>query len=171
MSEIVLRPLSAADVPSVLALQAQCYGADFLEDAQAFAAKLRAAEPYRTCWMAWRGEQPLAYLVGLPLCHDSLPALNAQSLQLPAEPRLLYLHDLAVAPAGRSLGLARRLVEHLERRAGDLGLKTLGLVAVQGAETFWQRQGYASLQQLSATLAAKLASFGPEARFMQRSLA
>jgi GNAT superfamily N-acetyltransferase len=171
MTDIQLRPLRVADVPAVLALQAQCYGADFLEDAQAFEAKLHAAEPYWTSWMAWRGDEPLAYLVGLPLSHDSLPALNAPQLQLPAQASLLYLHDLAVAPAGRSLGLARRLVEHVERRASDLGLVTLGLVAVQGSQAFWQGQGFATLQPLPAALAAKLASFGPEARFMQRSLA
>ena len=40
----MLRPLRAADVEAVLALQAQCYEAQFLESAQAFVAKLEAAE-------------------------------------------------------------------------------------------------------------------------------
>jgi len=173
MSESIdLRPLRVADVPAVLALQAQCYEAQFLESAEAFAAKLRAAEPLQTSWMAWRGDTALAYLVGLPLCQDSLPALNAPQLELPAQPRLLYLHDLAVAPAGRALGLARRLVAQLEARARALGLATLGLVAVQDSQAFWQRQGFELLQPAPASgLALKLASFGPQARYMERRLA
>jgi GNAT superfamily N-acetyltransferase len=170
MLGIELRAIGPADVGTVLSLQAQCYEAHFLEDARAFEAKLIAARAYDTCWMAWRGDQALAYLVSLPLCHDSLPALNAPDCLLPATPRLLYLHDLAVAPAGRSLGLGRWLVSRIEQRASALGLATLGLVAVQGSQPYWQGQGFAPLQELGPKLAAKLASFGADAAFMQRSL-
>ena len=159
-----LRPLTPEDVPAVLALQAQCYGPEFLESAQAFRAKLEAAAPHRCSWMAWRGEEPLAYLV-------SLPALDAPSLSLPAVPRLLYLHDLAVAPAGRSLGLGRRLVAQVLESARALGLARLGLVAVQGSVPYWQAQGFAEPAVLAETLARKLASFGDEARWMERMLA
>lgn len=166
-----LRLLSPEDVPAVLALQAQCYGPEFLESAQAFRAKLEAAAPHRCSWMAWRGEQPLAYLVSLPVCEQSLPALDAPSLSLPAVPRLLYLHDLAVAPAGRSLGLGRRLVAQVLQSARALGLARLGLVAVQGSVPYWQAQGFAEPAALAEALAKKLASFGEEARWMERVLA
>jgi GNAT superfamily N-acetyltransferase len=170
MTGLMLRPIGPAEVGTVLALQAQCYPAQFLEDARAFEAKLIAARAYETCWMAWRGDQALAYLVSLPLCHDSLPALNAPDCPLPAEPRLLYLHDLAVVPAGRSLGLGRRLVARIEQRARALALPSLCLVAVQGSQPYWQGQGFAPEQELSPKLAAKLASFGADAVFMQRTL-
>lgn len=170
MSDLELRPLRAADVQAVLDLQSQCYEARFLESAAAFEAKLRAAEPWHSCWMAWQGGVPLAYLVALPADLESLPALDAPSVELPAAPSLLYLHDLAVAPAGRSLGLGRRLVQQIERRAADLGLARLGLVAVQGSVPYWQRQGFAARAALPAALARKLSSFGAEARFMERAL-
>src|SRR6218665_348194 len=104
MTAVVPRPLRVADVPAVLALQAQCYEARFLERAESFAAKLERADGDRTCWMAWRAgvPEPLAYLVSLTACEDSLPALDAAQLRRPAVPRFLYLHDLAVAPAGRA---------------------------------------------------------------------
>ncbi|MFY8117130.1 MAG: GNAT family N-acetyltransferase [Roseateles sp.] len=165
-----LRLLTAADVPAVLALQAQCYGPEFLEGAQAFRAKLEASAPHRCSWMAWRGSEPLAYLVSLPVCEQSLPALDAPSVSLPAVPRLLYLHDLAVAPAGRSLGLGRRLVAQVLESAQALGLTRLGLVAVQGSVPYWQAQGFAEPVMLAAGLAKKLASFGVEARWMERAL-
>jgi ribosomal protein S18 acetylase RimI-like enzyme len=167
---LLLRPLRAADVEAVLALQAQCYAAHFLESAQAFVAKLEAAAPHACCWMAWRGAEPLAYLVSLPVCADSLPALDAPLVSLPAVPRLLYLHDLAVAPAARSLGLGGRLLARVLESAGALGLARLGLVAVQGSVPYWQRQGFAEPAALAPALAEKLASFGAEARWMERAL-
>ena len=171
MSEPVrLRPLGAADVPAVLALQAQCYEAQFLEGAPAFEAKLHAAAGFESSWMAWQGDTPLAYLVALPVCEDSLPALDAPAVVLPAAPRLLYLHDLAVAPAGRALGLGRRLVAQIEQRARVLGLMRLGLVAVQGSVPYWQRQGFAEPDVPAPALAAKLASFGAGACWMERRL-
>lgn len=172
MSEIDLRPLQVADVPAVLALQAQCYEARFLESAQAFEAKLQAAKDHGTCWLASsEGGQPLAYLISLPASAHSLPALDAGSAEVPAQPQLLYLHDVAVAPAGRSLGLASKLIERVEQRAAALGLRELGLVAVQGSAPFWMRKGFAPLSQLPQAIALKLASFGPDACFMQRALA
>jgi ribosomal protein S18 acetylase RimI-like enzyme len=172
MSEISLRPLTLADVPAVLDLQAQCYAYEFLESADSFSAKIAATEAQQTSWVAQdaASQQPLAYLVALPACAATLPTLNAAQLQVPEQPELLYLHDLAVAPQGRALGLGRRLVEMVEKRAAALGLRRLGLVAVQGSQPYWQGRGFEALERLPAQLAAKLASFGPEARFMQRAL-
>ncbi len=170
MSELVLRPLQAADVPLVLALQAQCYETQFLESAQAFEAKLRFAEPYGSSWIAIQGEVALAYVVALPVCLQTLPALDAPDVTLSAQPELLYLHDLAVAPTGRSLGLGRRLAERVEQRARALGLARMGLIAVQDSLAYWQRQGFAELPSLPAVLQAKLVSFGPQARWMERQV-
>jgi len=167
---LVFREMAPADLPAVLALQAQCYGPEFLESAQAFEAKLRAAAALGTCWLASRAGQPLAYAVSLPLCPETLPALDAPQCALPAEPQLLYLHDMAVAPAGRAMGVARRLLALLEARAQALGLGRMGLVAVQGSLPYWQRHGFAPLQQLPAALQRKLASFGQQARYLERPL-
>ena len=174
MTAVVLRPLRVADVPAVLALQAQCYEARFLERAESFAAKLERADGDRTCWMAWRAgvPEPLAYLVSLTACEDSLPALDAAQLRRPAVPRFLYLHDLAVAPAGRALGLGRRLLQTVEQRARALQLARIGLVAVQDSVPYWHRQGFAApAGALPEALTLKLASFGPQARWLERHLA
>ena len=40
MPEIVLRPLAVADMPAVLAVQAQCYGDMLLESSDALASRL-----------------------------------------------------------------------------------------------------------------------------------
>ncbi|MDI4631898.1 GNAT family N-acetyltransferase [Pelomonas sp. V22] len=170
MTSVALRLLRAADVPAVLALQAQCYEAQFLESARAFEAKLLAAEPHRSSWIAMQGELAQAYAVALPVCLQTLPALNAPHITPSARPELLYLHDLAVAPAGRSLGLGRLLAEQVEQSARALGLARIGLIAVQDSLAYWQRQGFAELPSLPEGLQAKLASFGPQARWLERQV-
>lgn len=170
MSMVALRPLRAADVPQVLALQAQCYEAQFLESSRAFEAKLVAAEPHRSSWIAMQDGVALAYVVALPVSLRTLPSLDAPSISISGQPDLLYLHDLAVAPAGRSLGLGRRLAVQVEQSAQTLGLDRIGLVAVQASEAYWRRQGFEELEILPEVLAVKLASFGADARWMERRL-
>ena len=160
--------MTLADLDAVLALQQRCYGVSLLEGREAFAAKLAATAGLDSCWMARQGDEPLAYAVSLPVCEATLPALNAPRCERSASPTLLYLHDMAVAPEARSLGLAGRLLAQLQQRARALGLAHLGLVAVQGSVPYWQRHGFAEPAHLPPALAAKLASFGPEARFLWR---
>ena len=61
-------------------------------------------------------------------------------------------------------------VKALVRSAADAALK-LGLVrgdliAVQGAWSFWEKLGYAPAEGLSDELKAKVAGYGPDARYM-----
>ncbi len=171
MSRVHLHAMTPVDLDAVLALQQRCYGVDFLERREAFAAKLAVTDGLGCCWMA-RDEdgQRLAYAVSLPICEATLPALDAPRCQRPVSPTLLYLHDMAVAPEARSLGLASRLLERLRESAGALGLGRMGLVAVQGSQPYWQRQGFAEAAALTAPLRAKLTSFGADARFLVQSL-
>ncbi|PZP36679.1 MAG: GNAT family N-acetyltransferase [Roseateles depolymerans] len=168
-AELSLRPLTAADLGELLALQSRCYGADYLESRASFEAKLAATEGRSTCWMAWRDREALAYAVALPVTEQTLPALNAPLCERVPKPELLYLHDIAVSPEARSLGLAGRLLACLAERAQDLGLSRLALIAVQGSVPYWTRQGFEPWPAQGA-LALKLASFGVEARLMQRRL-
>lgn len=167
--EVALRPLSAADLGALLALQSRCYGAEFLESRSSFEAKLAATEDRSTCWMAWQGDAALAYAVALPVTEQALPTLNAPLCERVASPDMLYLHDIAVSPDARSLGLAGRLLATLTERAQDLRLARLALIAVQGSVPYWERQGFEPWPARDA-LAAKLASFGASAQLMQRRL-
>ncbi len=170
MSRVQLHAMAPVDLDAVLALQQRCYGVEFLERREAFAAKLAATEGLACCWIA-RGDDgaPLAYAVSLPVCEATLPALDAPHCERPASPSLLYLHDMAVAPEARSLGLAARLLAQLKARSQALGLPQMGLVAVQGSVPYWQRQGFAEPPVLAPGLAAKVASFGADARFLVQS--
>lgn len=158
--------MTLADLDAVGALQQRCYGDLYLESRSAFAAKLEVTAGLDCCWMAREAGEPRAYAVSLPVCEATLPALDAPRCERPARPTLLYLHDMAVAPEARSLGLGARLLAQLRQRAQALALPRMGLVAVQGSVPYWQRQGFAELTAVPAPLAAKLATFGRDARFM-----
>ncbi len=149
-----MRTLSLADLPAILALQAECYAADYLEPEAAFAAKLQGSP--ETCWgvstqaTAEVGGALQAYLIGLPVHSWHGPALHASTWSPPAQPRALYLHDLALHPSTRGQGVGQALVAHAEAWARARGLAALCLMAVQGSTGYWARQGFTSLHALLA---------------------
>ncbi|WP_423599579.1 GNAT family N-acetyltransferase [Roseateles sp. MS654] len=166
-----LKVIGRADIPAVLAVQAQCYGPEFLESAQAFEAKLDAARHLHCSFLAVQAGEPLAYVVSLPVDDGDLPALDAPAVARARAPRTLYLHDLAVSPAGRAKRLGHKLVQQVVHRAQDMGLTQMALVAVQGSRDYWARQGFADAEASpGSALAARLSSFGPGSILMRRAL-
>ncbi|MDT8998105.1 GNAT family N-acetyltransferase [Paucibacter sp. APW11] len=169
-----LRPLLEADLDAVLAIQSACYQPGFHESRQAFAAKLQATP--QGCWLAVGkcgsecDVEALAYVFSVAVDAGQLPALDAQQISVPRQAEWLYLHDMAVAPVARTLGVAAALLARLEQVAAAQQLSSIVLIAVQASLPFWQRQGFAELQPLTPLLAAKLASYGPQARLLWRPL-
>lgn len=163
----VVRPLRTADLDAVMAIQSACYTAFAPESRDAMAAKPRLAPG--TCWVASAGAQgrPLAYLLALPWRQGEAPALDAVLDQLPPAPDCLYLHDLAVAPEARALGLGAALVERFLATLRRGPWRRAALIAVQDAAPYWQRHGFVR-QRPDAALAAKLCTYGPGAQYMLR---
>ena len=82
---------------------------------------------------------------------------------------MLYVHDLAVSPAGRGAGAGRRVVARAFELAARDGLRTAELIAVAGAADYWRRLGFAEAEA-PAVLAVKVATYGPQARWMTRPI-
>ncbi len=138
---------------------------------EAFTAKLRAARHLHCSYLAVEAGQPLAYVVSLPVDDGQLPALDALSVTPARAPRTLYLHDLAVSPAGRARRLGHKLVQQVVHRAQDMGLTQVALVAVQGSTAYWERHGFSVSEPAPGSpLAARLATFGSGATLMRRAL-
>lgn len=162
-----LRRLQAADLAALMALQAQAYGASLVEPASAMAQRL-AITP-QTVWglFAASGEM-CAYL----LAYRSVPGAVAplhHPFEPAPQPTALYLHDLAVHPGAKGQGLGLRLVEAALALARGEGLGGLGLVAVQGSQPFWRRQGFQDSRPDAASQAT-LAGYGEGAAYLWRSL-
>lgn len=103
-----------------------------------------------------------------PWTGDAAPALNTLIAAIPADASVMYLHDLALAPDVRGGGWSRPIVERLARDAGSAGWPALTLVAVNDAAPFWERHGFTIAEPPG--MAAKLAGYGPDARYMVRRL-
>jgi ribosomal protein S18 acetylase RimI-like enzyme len=159
------RPMTEADLPQVGMLAAAIHP-DFPEDDAVFAERLRLYPA--GCHVLARGEALAAYVVSHPWIDRQPPALNDLLGVLPDRPSTYYIHDLALAPAARGSGAGGKIVAQLAALARSEALPTMSLVAVNGSERFWQRQGFAPVAV--PELEAKLRSYSAAARFMVRVL-
>jgi len=168
MPELTIRPIVADDLPGILAVQQACYGGGFLEPGDALAS--RWARGPAMCLVALRGSEVVGYLLSHawhawtpPKLHAPLPAPDADDL-------LWFVHDLAIAPEGRGQRLGERLYALASVSAQAQGLRQSRLVAVQGADVFWRRLRYQSIDMDSAAAAALRAVYGEDAELMERAL-
>lgn len=163
-----IRPLTADDIDTILAVQRRCYADGFLESAEAFRSKLAATA--QTCWLVSQADTAIGYLIALPVRYDTFPRLNAPTFVASPTPELLYIHDLAITPAGRALGLGGQLLEHALQAAAAQRIRRAGLIAVQDSVDYWTRRGFRLIDPVPPVLSEKLASFGEDARYMEKVL-
>lgn len=163
-----LRPLTCADMPRVAALQLIAYEPLFHEPQDILASRLAVAPTL--CWGAFSGETLLAYILSHPWPPASPPPIGA-TIAEPEPTDNWFIHDLAIGPDARGLGLGRALVAAASAAALDAGLTRADLVAVQGAWRFWEKLGYAAPDDLPPALAAKVAGYGEDARYMTAQIA
>jgi GNAT superfamily N-acetyltransferase len=109
------------------------------------------------------------YLIAYPWTAGSAPPLNSLIGTLPQHADVIYLHDLALHPRARGKGLTATIVERLAAQSQADGWAAIALVAVNRAAGFWSRMGFAVVDD--PAMASKLASYGADAVYMQRSLA
>lgn len=160
------RPMRPTDIDAVVEV-ARLSFPDHFEDRACFQNRL-ALYP-RGCFVLAESEGAArGYLIAYPWKAESAPPLNTVIEGLPAQPDLIYLHDLALHPEARGGGVTGAIVERLAEQATEDGWPAIALVAVNDAVRFWSRYGFA--EQPAEAMAAKLASYGPDARYMLRPL-
>lgn len=163
---ISVTAMTATDLDDALALQSRSYPAFLVEDASAFASRMGLAASF--CLAARREGELLGYLLahGWPRC--SPPAVGTVLTDCgPGD--VLFIHDLAVASAGRGSGVGRMLIARAFDLAARAGLRRAELIAVEGAADYWRRLGFVAVP-VSGTLAAKVATYGPQACWMEREI-
>ena len=164
-----LRPAHHADVPEILRIQAQCYTEIEPETADAYLNKLEQAPDCAFVIEDASCKQVLAYLFALPIQIEAPPELDAQDFVCPATANCLYLHDLAIAPNARGLGLSRPLMQAFFAAAQARRLPWASLIAIQDSQAFWQAYGFASSElSLRADLQNKLRSYGAASYLLQK---
>jgi len=159
--------MATTDIDAVLAIQADAYSDDVIEEATVIAARLTTAPD--TAWVAQNKEGVQAYLVTYPSRLGSLTALGA-NFQCAANPDCLYLHDLAVASAANGAGMGQALIHEAIRYAEGQGYPFSALISVQNSVRFWQRHGYCVVENLSQPQQALLSTYTGPAYYMSRAL-
>ena len=151
-----LRLLTPADTPAAARLQEAVYQPLYHEPQAVLESRLAVAAPF--CWGAFEDEVLLAYILSHPWPAASPPPIGVMLAAPPEAAGNWFVHDLAISPAARGMGLGRALVGSAAGAALASGIGKGDLVAVQGAWSFWERLGYAPPDELPAALAAKVAA-------------
>lgn len=158
----VIRKMKAADLAAVLGIQSCCYDDSKLESGQSFLAKLEASPA--TCFIALAAEAPAGYLVSVPAEAGNPPLLNCPSYLAPPRANALYLHDLAVHPEARGIGIADALIEAYFQTLKQSKFQIACLTAVNNSSKFWERYGF-RVNPIDAT-AEKISTYGMGAQYM-----
>lgn len=158
------RPMSPADLPAISAISDRVHGR-YSEAREVYAERLVLYPA--GCFVLADAGPPAGYLIAHPWHRDSPPKLGTMLEAIPADVDTFYLHDIALLPAARGTGAGRAAVELATDRARAAGFGEITLMAVGGADRFWAAQGFAIADAASDLLA----SYGPEARLMRRTIA
>ncbi|MFJ6025200.1 GNAT family N-acetyltransferase [Brevundimonas sp. NPDC092305] len=159
------RPMTSADLDGVVRVAALGFP-DHFEDRACFENRL-TLNPSGCSVLAGKAGV-VGYLIAYPWRDGEIPPLNTWIEALPSDADRLYLHDLALDPAIRGGGHAATAIERLVGQARKDGWPAISLVAVNDAAPFWARHRFEVVE--SPALAARLASYGPDARYMVRPL-
>ncbi|WP_420480066.1 GNAT family N-acetyltransferase [Brevundimonas sp. FT23028] len=158
--------MTEADLDAVAAIAVIGFP-DHFEGRDLFANRL-ALNPSGCFVLAAGVGEPRGYMVAYPWRSDSAPALNTLIEAIPADASVMYLHDLALHPDARGGGHTGAVVEQLAVAAKAAGWPAVALVAVNDASPFWTRHGF--IVRETPEMAARLASYGSDARYMVRPL-
>jgi ribosomal protein S18 acetylase RimI-like enzyme len=155
------RAMIADDLDGVVAV-ARIAFPDHPEGRACFAERLALAP--ESCFVL-AGEGGVAgYLIAYPWPQGAVPPLDTLLGALSESRDSWYLHDLALLPEARGGGKARAGLALLFARLDA----PIALVSVNDSAAFWQAQGFEPRE--SPALRAKLSSYGPDARYMVRSV-
>ncbi len=163
------RPMEQADLDRVMAI-AEVVHPDYPEDRAVFAERL-ALYPDGCAMAEQTGAEGDVTCIGYIVLHPGRlgvpPPLDSPLGTLPDSPDCLYLHDVALLPAARGLGLGAAALERMNALAARQGFRWLALTSTPGARAFWDAQGFLP-HDGGAGLAAKLASYGGGMTYMTK---
>lgn len=168
-SRIFLRPTRGADLFRIRQIQALGY--DDLPPDRYGALRSRLKAPGSVCAVVQRGRTVLGHVQALPWPTGHVLRLDERIQGVPPGADSLFVYEIAVHPAVQGRGLARRLMDHVERSARQRGLRALGLVAYGDAAAYWQRLGFEPHPLRDAAAQEALASYGGQGQYLARVLA
>ncbi len=158
------RAIIEGDWPTILRIQSEVYY-DFSPESEAVM-RSKANRGYATSLVALdHNSAVVAYCLAYPYAADRIAALGAVDASPITPSDNLFVHDLAVQKASAGRGVAQAMFGHLLTIARGAGYRTLSLVAVQQAASFWTKMGFTTSTQATIN-----DSYTGAASFMIRDL-
>lgn len=158
---MLTRPLRETDWPRVAALESATYRDLGLSESLD---GLRSRAGDGTSFVVESDGAVVGYVLALSYPYGRFPDL-AEAEPVPAREPNLHLHDMAVAAEHRRAGLGSKLAGHLLTVAREHGYERVSLVALEGRDAFWARQGFHPQPSVPPP-----AGYGPGATYMSHLL-
>jgi len=165
--EVVVRAMQARDIPAMLAIQAESYPPETLEDEATMRARFQC---FPDCaWVAVDPAGVCAYLVAYRSLLGKVSRLGSVFARV-ENPDCMYVHDLAISRRARGAALGSRLVAGACAQAIGEGLTHSALVSVHGSRGFWSALGYRVAELPEPLQRRHLASYPGQGWYMVRTL-
>lgn len=141
MSNVKIREANKHDIHDIMKIQRECYPSDLVEPSEVFVDIISdglcvVAEAYGT-------------MVGFLLAHlsprDHVHLLHQKPMKMPPteESTCIFIHDCSVSPGFRGKGIGSAMVATLKRKhEEETACKYMQLMAVNGAQSFWEKNGF-----------------------------
>ncbi|MDI2091584.1 GNAT family N-acetyltransferase [Commensalibacter oyaizuii] len=157
-------PATLNDLEAILQIQDSCYFEIEPESKEAMASKIITSPD--TCFIAKDQHSIKGYLLALPSILGKPPQLHMETQELETNPNCLYLHDMAIDPSARGLGISKLLFQKFINTAHQKRLHHACLISIQNSVSFWQQYGFAVVEP-DTYLQSKLESYGDNAVYME----
>jgi ribosomal protein S18 acetylase RimI-like enzyme len=142
---VTVRSLTAADLPSIRALEAEAYVESLLVSDEAF---LRLIHLFPAGAIgAFDADGLCGFIFGLPLTAGTTLDLREPLDRIPEGADTFYVHDIAVARRCRGRGVGRSLATRLLEVARAGRFTRAELVSVQGSAPFWEKLGFSVVRE------------------------
>ncbi len=156
------REIVEADWPAVLRIQSEVYY-EFAPESEVVMRSKSACGPSTSFVAVDQNLAVVAYCLAHPYPLNRIAVLGATDLSALPPTDNIFVHDLAVQKATVGRGVAQALFNHLTSVARSLGYRSMSLVAVQQAASFWTKMGFTPSMQATIN-----ESYTADATFMTK---
>lgn len=156
-----VRAVLESDWDAIVRIQAEVYHDGVLEELEVLRSKSTVSPA--TCFVCELSDGDIAgYLLSHPWDSPTPPKLF-EPLTVANGEHQFFIHDMAVSTRAQGKGVGRLLINQVLASTKKLGMKKINLVAVQGAESYWQTLGFVALINDNIR-----STYGNDAVLMQR---
>lgn len=158
-------PATDHDLNAILAIQDLCYHEIEPESAESMISKIHISP--ETCFVAKDSQDDIkGYLLSIPATLGNPPQLHSETQVIDQHADCLYLHDLAIHPKARGMGVGKLLFQHFAKIAYQKQFQHASLISIQNSVSFWKKYGFSPITPDKA-LQEKLKTYGDNATYME----